>query len=94
MAVPTWSQLTFLTANQQTKAAQFASIGQACALWKSGKGPQPDTSAVTYPQARGADLILRDLGSLVGPAKVGIQYVMELHAAEVKAADDAANPPA
>ncbi len=92
MAVPTWSQLTFLTAPQQTKAAEFAAIGNAYSLWKQQKGPKPDISGVTQSQAKAADSALRDLGSLVGPARVGIQYVKEVNEAAALAAYQAANP--
>lgn len=91
MAV-TWSQLTFLTAPQQTKLAEFASIGNAFALWKQGKGPAPNISGVTQSQAKAADNQLRDLGSLVGPARVGIQYAKEQNEAAALAAYQAANP--
>jgi hypothetical protein len=92
MAVPTWSQLTFLTGPQQTKAAEFAAIGQAFALWKSGKGPKPSLSGVTYSQTKAADGLLRDLGSLIGPAKVGIDFAREEYRKEALVALEAANP--
>ena len=92
MAIPTWSQLTFLTGPQQTKAAQFAAIGEAVALWRAGNGPVPDTSAVTYSQAKAAESVLKDLGSLVGPAQLGIRFMREKSQNQALADYEAANP--
>ncbi len=90
--VVTWDQLTFLTAGQQAKAAQFATIGQAYALFQQGKGPLPDLSTVTQSQAKAADAILRTLIDLVGPAQAGIKYAKAtFEAAALKAFQDA-NP--
>lgn len=91
MAV-TWSQLTFLTAGQQSKAADFAAIGAALALYQSGKGPLPDLSAVTQSQAKAADALLRNLIDLVGPAQTGIKYAKATFEAQALAAFQAANP--
>ncbi len=92
MAVPTWSQLTFLSGAQQTQAAAYATLGNAYALWKAGKGPKPDISAFTFGNAKTAGGLLRDLGTLVGPAQVGIRYVLETRRQENLDALDAANP--
>ena len=92
MAVPTWSQLTFLTTNQQTKLAEFAAIGSALGAWRAGKGPAPNISGVTYSQAKAGDAALRDLGSLIGPAKVGIEYIRQLKRDQALVDFDAANP--
>lgn len=92
MAVPTWSQLTFLTAGQQSKAADFAAIGAAFVLFQQGKGPAPDTSAVTYSQAKAAEALLRDLITLVGPAQAGIKYVREQSQKAALAANEVSNP--
>jgi hypothetical protein len=92
MAVPTWSQLTFLSAGQQAKAAEFAAIGAAYALFRSGRGPKPDISGVTYSQAKAAEAILRDLGALVIPAQMGIRYVREVEKQTALDALEAANP--
>lgn len=92
MAIPTWSQLTFLTAGQQTKAAQFADIGQQWALYQAGKGPLPDLSPVTYSQAKAAEGLMKDLGSLVGPCQIGIRYVREVVQKQALADLESANP--
>lgn len=92
MATPTWNQLTFLTAAQQTKAADFASIGIAWALWKNNEGPKPDLSAVTQSQAKAADVLLRSLIDLVGPAQAGIKYARSEFETQALAAFQAANP--
>jgi hypothetical protein len=92
MAIPTWSQLTFLTAAQQSKAAEFATIGQAYTLWQSGRGPKPDISGVTQSQAKTADGLLRDLITLVGPAQQGIKYVKQVNEQIALDAYQAANP--
>jgi hypothetical protein len=92
MAVPTWSQLTFLTGPQQTQAAAYATLGNAIALWRSGKGPKPDISAFSYQSSKTADGLLRDLATLTGPAKMGIEYVYKIRRQENLDALDAANP--
>jgi len=88
----TWSQLTFLSAAQQTKAQQFADIGNAYALYQQGKGPLPDLSLVTQSQAKAADALLRDLMTTVGPAQAGIKYAKSVFEAAALAAFQAANP--
>jgi hypothetical protein len=82
-----WDDFNNLTAGQKAKAAQFAAIGEALAA-----GTAPDLSSVTYSQAKAADLILRDMQTLVGPAIAGIKYVKKVSQAEAIAAFDAANP--
>ncbi len=86
MAV-TWDQLTFLTPAQQTKAAQFAVIGQAVTAFQT-----PDLSTVTQSQAKAAEALLRTLIDLVGPAQIGIHYARKtFEDAALKAFQDA-NP--
>ncbi len=91
MAV-TWDQLTFLTAGQQAKAAQFATIGQAVALFRAGLGPAPDLSAVTQSQSKAAEVLLAQLVALIGPAQVGIRYSRDVFEAAALAAFQQANP--
>lgn len=90
--IVTWSQLTFLSAAQQTKASEFAAIGNAYALWQQGRGPKPNISSVTQSQAKAADGLLRDLGALIGPAHVGIKYVIDTNRDAALVAYEAANP--
>lgn len=92
MATPTWNQLTFLTANQQTLAASLAAKGNEQTLFLQGKGPKPDMSGFTTSQLKAADLMLRDLGNLIGPARTAIAYGMELRKQETIDAWNAANP--
>jgi hypothetical protein len=92
MAVPTWSQLTFLTGPQQAKAAEFAAIGNAYSLYLGHKGPLPDLSGVTQSQAKTARALLKDLGTLVGPAEVGIKYATTTFEAAAMAEYQAENP--
>lgn len=92
MAVPTWSQLTFLTGPQQTKAAEFAAYGAAYSLWKAGKGPPPNPGTLTHSQAKAADALLRDLGTLIGPAIVGIRAFREANRDQALADFETSNP--
>ena len=91
----TWDQLAFLSPAQQAKAAQFAVIGTALNTRPSPGNPNPppvDTSTVTYSQAKAARALLADLQALVGPAVIGINYVIKKGQDDAATAFDQANP--
>jgi hypothetical protein len=88
MAVPTWSQLTFLTAQQQTKMAQMAVEGAKVNV----RGPLPDLTNITYSQVKGARQALRELHDLIGPTLRLINYATEFYQKKAVSDFDAANP--
>jgi hypothetical protein len=84
----TWDDFNNLTAAQKTKAAQFAAIGNAL---RPG-APPPDTSMVTYSQAKAALALVQDIKDLVEPALRGAQYVRTVGQNQAVASFDQANP--
>lgn len=91
MAV-TWDQLTFLSPAQQAKAAQLATIGAAVALYRRAGSPVPDISSVTYSQAKAAEVLLRQLQDLVGPAAMAIDYIRQVQRQSAVDTMEASNP--
>jgi hypothetical protein len=89
-----WSDFntTYLSAAQQTKAAQLEAIGRALELYRAGKGPKPDISAVTMSQAKAAKTKNEDIQALLIPAVTGTEYVIRRLKDEAADAFDAANP--
>lgn len=77
MTVPTWNQLTFLTAPQQATGAALAIKGQEYIEWKNRRGPKPDMSGFTSPQLRIANGLFKDLETLLSPARIAIQLTLE-----------------
>jgi ABC-type cobalamin transport system ATPase subunit len=97
MAVPTWSQFTFLSAAQQAKAEQLSEIGRALQLmdWKPRPGQPvnpPDISGVTYSQVKAAEVFLKELETFLTPAALAVVYIRRKKQAEQLAALEAANP--
>lgn len=92
MAVPTWSQLTFLTGPQQAIAAQFETYGKALSAWKGSGSPKPSQGTLTYSQAKAAEKLFKDLGTLLSPALLGIREVKDNATAQAVSDFDAANP--
>lgn len=87
-----WDQLTFLTAAQQAKAAEFAAIGEATTSFNQGRGEKSNLDKVTPSEVKAIDALLRTLMDLIGPAQAGIKYARaEFEAAALKAFQDA-NP--
>lgn len=89
MATPTWSQLTYLTANQQTKMAAFATEGAKIGVRGS---PPPDLTNLTWSQAKAARQSMRELHDLINNAERGIQYAIEFYRKKATDDADAANP--
>lgn len=73
-----WSdfQASYLSAAQQTKAAQLETIGRAVSAYRQGTGPKPDISAITMTQAKAAKVKNDDIRALVDWAVVGAEYVI------------------
>ena len=88
----TWDDFANLSAAQKNKAAQFAAIGQAVQLYRRGGGPLPDISAVTQSQAKAARAIFDDMQALVGPASIGVAWVIQKNYEAQLAAYEQANP--
>lgn len=86
----TWDDFANLSAGQKAKLQQFAAIGNA--LGGVRPTPNPDISAVTYSQAKQAEVFLRDLYTLVGPAIQGAKYVREKSRETALSTFDQQNP--
>lgn len=88
-----WSdfQTSYLSAAQQTKAAQLETIFNAMVLQRTG-GPKPDISAVTMSQAKAARVKNTDIRTLVDKAVVGADYVIQRLRDEAAQSFDDSNP--
>lgn len=85
-----WTDFGNLTNAQRTKLMEFAAIGTAMG------GPQgnqnPNTSAVTYSQAKAVVLWMKELNDLVGPAIIGAKHVVAKGQKQAIDIFDQANP--
>lgn len=87
-----WSDFGNFTAAQQTKAAQFETIGRALALYRQGKGPLPDLTPVNNSNCKAARAKFDDLTALVEPAMIGVNYAYTVFRQQAADSFDTANP--
>lgn len=85
-----WTDFSNLTAAQRTKLAEFAAIGVA--LGGQQPNPNPNTSSVTYSQAKAAMVFFKELNTLVGPAVDGARFVIKKSQKQALIDLDSANP--
>lgn len=85
-----WSDFSNLTPAQRAKLAEFAAIGTV--MGGLQPTPNPDTSAVTYSQAKQAQAFLRELHTLVGPVVTAARFVIQKGRDKALSDFDSANP--